>query len=122
MPEASNPSPSSKSTSTPANVFLFLIQQVYNVTKMSAWPKLPAKAAYLALNNPKRRNALSLDVLRDLRDQLHKFNTSPVDGKLRILPPFQPSILQQLETAQSGKDASATESYGWLLGSSKWHG
>ena len=91
-----------------------------NAIKMPPWPKLPAKAAYLALNNPKRRNALSLSVLRDLRDQLHKFNTSRVDGKLRILPPFQPAILDELETAQSQTESSAVEKYGWLLDPSKW--
>ena len=84
------------------------------------WTKLPAKAAYLTLNNPKRRNALSLSVLRDLRDQLHRFNTSPSDGKLRILPPFKPSLLQKLEAAQDESDAGSVEEYGWLLDASKW--
>lgn len=84
------------------------------------WPKLPAKAAYLALNNPKRRNALSLAVLRDLRDQLHNFNTSPKDGRLRILPPFQPSILQKLEAVHDQSDSDATEQFGWLLNASQW--
>ena len=88
---------------------------------MPAWPKLPAKAAYLALNNSKRRNALSLATLRDLRDQLHKFNTSTSDGQLRILPPFQPGILDELEAAQSQKDSKAFEKYGWLVDAAKWH-
>ena len=87
---------------------------------MSPWPKLPAKAAYLALNNPKRRNALSLAVLRDLKDQLYEFNTSPKDGKLRILPPFQPGILDELEAAQFQEDSQAADTYGWLLDASKW--
>ena len=87
---------------------------------MPPWPKLPAKAAYLALNNPKRRNALSLAVLRDLRDQLHSFNTSQVDGKLRILPPFHPTILDELETAQSHPSSPAAEKYGWLLSAPQW--
>lgn len=77
-----------------------------------SWPKLPAKAAYLALNNAKRRNALSLAVLRDLRDQLYKYNTSPNDGKLRILPPFNPSLLQKLEAADEKSDPQAVEEYG----------
>ena len=84
------------------------------------WPKLPAKAAYLALNNPKRRNALSLAVLRDLRDQLHKYNTWPGDGKLRILPPFQRSVLQKLEAAHDKSDARTTDEYGWLVDAAKW--
>ena len=87
---------------------------------MPAWPKLPVKAAYLALKNPKRRNALSLSVLRDLRDELYKFNTSPSDGKVRILPPFQPTILDQLEAAHDQTDSIAVEDYGWLLDASKW--
>lgn len=85
-----------------------------------AWPALPKRAAYLALQNVKRRNALSLAVLRQLRDQLQAFNTSPVDGKLRILPPFKPGILEGLEGAIGSKDAQAGEQYGWLVDSSEW--
>ena len=84
------------------------------------WPKLPTRAAYLALNNPKRRNALSLAVLRDLRNQLHRYNTSPQDGKLRILPPFQPNILQKLEAAHNKTDSQAGREYSWLLDASRW--
>lgn len=86
-----------------------------------SWPKLPAKAAYLILNNPKRRNALSLSVLRDLRSQLQTFNTSPKDNKLRLLPPFHPSILSKLESAQAHTDPSAEEEYSWLLSSARWN-
>jgi enoyl-CoA hydratase/carnithine racemase len=84
------------------------------------WPALPARAGYLALKNPKRRNALSLAVLRDLRDQLLAYNTSAVDGKLRILPPFKPGILDELESATKHKDSKASEQYGWLLDSAEW--
>ena len=84
------------------------------------WPKLPARAAYLAINNPKRRNALSLSVLRDLRDQLHRYNTSPKDGKFYVLPPFQASVLQDLEAAQEQRSAEAVEKYGWLLNANAW--
>lgn len=84
------------------------------------WPKLPTRAAYLTLNNARRRNALSLAVLRDLRDQLHSFNRSPKDGKLRVLPPFKPEILGKLESAHSGQDAEASSEYGWLLDASSW--
>ena len=83
------------------------------------WPKLPSRAAYLTLNNARRRNALSLAVLRDLRDQLHKFNTSPTDSKLRILPPFKPEILQKLEEANDGNE-DAIQEHGWLLDASRW--
>ena len=85
-----------------------------------SWPKLPAKAAYLALNNPKKRNALSLSTLRDLRDQLYEYNTSPADGKLRILPPFQPSILHKLEAALERDDPGSKEEFDWLLDASAW--
>ena len=78
-------------------------------------PKLPPRASYLTIDNPRRRNALSLSVLRDLRDQLHRFNTSPIDNKLRLLPPFKPSLLSQLEAAQSRSDETAFEQYGWLV-------
>ena len=87
---------------------------------MPAWPKLPARAAYLVLNNPKRRNALSLSVLQELRDQLHSFNTSPADGKLRILPPFRPNILDQLESAHAQTDPEAVKEHSWLLDASVW--
>ena len=84
------------------------------------WPKLPARAAYLALHNAQKRNALSLEVLRDLRSQLHKHNTSPVDGNLKILPPFKPEILDQLEAAVKDGDSAAKAEYGWLLDASTW--
>lgn len=75
-------------------------------------PRLPAKAAYLYLNNPARRNALSVSVLRDLRDQLHKHLTSPLTGRLLVLPPFQPSVLDQLE--------SGSDHLRWLTDASEW--
>ncbi|KAI1876056.1 uncharacterized protein JN550_001552 [Neoarthrinium moseri] len=87
----------------------------------SKWPKLPAKAAYLTLSNPQSRNALSLSVLRDLRDQLHQYNTSPVDNKVRLLPPFDPNLLHGFEAAQAQTDPSAVQKYGWLLHSAQWH-
>ncbi|KAK5047801.1 hypothetical protein LTR84_006466 [Exophiala bonariae] len=84
------------------------------------WPALPSRAGYLALKNGRRRNALSLAVLRDLRDQLHRHNTSPVDGKVRILPPFKPEILTDLEQAIKEGKSEAKDSYGWLLDSKAW--
>lgn len=87
---------------------------------MSAWPKLPAKAAYLALRNPKRRNALSLAVLRDLKAQLESFNTSPSDGKVRILPPFRPDILNELEKASADGTSTAGQYYDWLISGQAW--
>lgn len=79
-------------------------------------PKLGEKAAYLVLDNAKRRNALSLTVLRSLRDQLHKFNTGP-DGVLRILPPFDPSLIGELESASVNGMKSK---YSWLLDTEEW--
>ncbi|KIX07852.1 uncharacterized protein Z518_02506 [Rhinocladiella mackenziei CBS 650.93] len=84
------------------------------------WPALPARAGYLALKNGRRRNALSLAVLRDLRDQLHAYNKSPVDGGLRILPPFKPDLLADLEKASKDINSDAGKQYGWLLDSAKW--
>lgn len=84
------------------------------------WPALPARAGYLALKNGRRRNALSLAILRDLRDQLHKHNKSPVDGKVRILPPFKPEILAELEQAIKQEKSEAKETYGWLVDSKQW--
>lgn len=89
-------------------------------SNMSAWPKLPAKAAYLALRNPKRRNALSLAVLQDLKTQLQRFNTSPSDGQVRILPPFRPELLSDLESASADEKSSAGEQYDWLVSASAW--
>ncbi|KAK8073705.1 hypothetical protein PG994_004604 [Apiospora phragmitis] len=74
-------------------------------------PELPPKAAYLTLSNPTRRNALSLSVLRSLRDQLHSYTVSPVDGYPRLLPPFTPATLSSLE------DSRETA---WLVDTEKW--
>lgn len=80
------------------------------------FPALPKRAAYLAINNAKKRNALSLAVLRSLRDQLYKFNRGP-DGKLYVLPPFKPSILEELEV--SSKNGSPSP-HSWLINSEEW--
>lgn len=87
---------------------------------MASWPSLPSHAAYLALHNASRRNALSLTVLRDLRAQLHAHNTSPVDGKLRILPPFQPDLLPKLEAATNGHSDPDIDQYTWLVNGQRW--
>lgn len=86
-----------------------------------SWPRLPAKAAYLALHNGKRRNALSLSILRDLREQLTKYNTSPIDGRVRILPTFRPAILNDLEAVSAGSASKDTKSeYAWLVDGATW--
>ena len=84
------------------------------------WSSLPTRAAYLALKNGRRRNALSLAVLRDLRTQLHTYNTSPTDGQLRILPPFKPDLLNELELASTDEKSEAHSQYGWLLDAETW--
>src|SRR6202000_3353617 len=76
--------------------------------------------AYLALKNGRRRNALSLAVLRDLRTQLHAFNKSPADGQVRILPPFKPEILAELESAAKSSNSAAFDQHGWLLDAEAW--
>ncbi|KAK8024188.1 hypothetical protein PG993_012254 [Apiospora rasikravindrae] len=75
-------------------------------------PKLPPRAAYLTLSNPTRRNALSHSVLRSLRDQLHSYTVSPVDGYPRLLPPFTPATLSSLET--NSRETA------WLVDAEKW--
>lgn len=75
-------------------------------------PRLPAKAAYIHLNNPGRRNALSLPVLQDLHSQLRRHLTSPTTGRLLLLPPFQPSVLDRLEFGDINLQ--------WLTESSEW--
>jgi enoyl-CoA hydratase/carnithine racemase len=87
---------------------------------MASWPALPSRAAYLALHNASRRNALSLSVLRDLRTQLHVHNTSPIDGKLRILPPFKPDLLPKLEAARDGHSDPDIDQYAWLVNGERW--
>ncbi|KAL8294706.1 hypothetical protein RB597_007699 [Gaeumannomyces tritici] len=62
-------------------------------------PELPAKAAYILINNPARRNALCLATLRDLRDQLTRALTSPLTGRPLLLPPFRPQLLPAFERA-----------------------
>ncbi|KAJ9651516.1 hypothetical protein H2198_009213 [Neophaeococcomyces mojaviensis] len=82
-----------------------------------SFPALPRRAAYLTIDNAKKRNALSLAVLRSLRDQLHSFNRSP-EGKVNVLPPFKPAILEELESAS--RDMRHSE-YSWLLDAQEWH-
>jgi enoyl-CoA hydratase/carnithine racemase len=46
---------------------------------------LPRGAAYLKLSNPSKRNALSMSILQDLKEQIIGYNTSR-DGELQLLP------------------------------------
>lgn len=80
---------------------------------MASFPKLPPRAAYLHLANPSRRNALSLTVIQDLTSQLRQHLTSPSTGHLLTLPPFQPSLLKEIESGQN-------QQYSWLTNASEW--
>ena len=86
----------------------------------SPWPTLPPTAGYLSLKNPRHRNALSRAILTDLRDQLYAYNKSPLDGQLRILPPFRPEILTTLEEQADGRSLNAVHDYRWLLDVDEW--
>ncbi|KAJ3945804.1 uncharacterized protein N0V96_004145 [Colletotrichum fioriniae] len=86
-------------------------------------PKLPAKVAYIHLRNPARRNALSLEILEDLRTQLLAHLTSPSSGRLLTLPSFRPLILRELEKAGSASDSGDRYSsgYSWLVDAAEWN-
>lgn len=79
-------------------------------------PVLSKRAAYLTIDNAKRRNALSLAVLRSLRDQLHDCNRGP-DGNVNILPAFNPGLVDELEATSKSGVASR---YSWLLSADEW--
>jgi enoyl-CoA hydratase/carnithine racemase len=78
-------------------------------------PALPRRAAYITLNTPQRRNALSLAELRSLRDQLIRANTSPVSGRTLLLPPFKPSFLSKLEQSHNNLTSNNPDDYSWLI-------
>lgn len=86
-----------------------------------SWPTLPARAAYLVLNNAKRRNALSTETLQDLKRQLVEHNTSKQSGRLTLLPSFKQGLLGDLETALHSPTSSAGREYGWLVNRSQWN-
>lgn len=87
----------------------------------STWPKLPARAAYLFLDNAKRRNALSMATLQDLRRQLIEYSTSKHTGQLRLLPAFRPELLSDLEAALRFPSSPAGREHGWLVNRSQWN-
>ncbi|EFQ28943.1 enoyl-CoA hydratase/isomerase [Colletotrichum graminicola] len=85
-------------------------------------PKLPAKAAYLHIRNPAKRNALSLEVLEDLRTQLLSHLTSRETGRVLTLPAFKPSVLSELETAShhAHSRSGGSSKHRWLVDASEW--
>ena len=78
-------------------------------------PALPRRAAYITLNTPQRRNALSLAELRSLRDQIIQANTSPTTGRTLLLPPFKPSLLSKLEQSHTNYSNNKPDDYSWLV-------
>ena len=60
-----------------------------------SFPALPRGAAYLKLANPKRRNALSFNILQSLKTQLTTYNTTK-DGHLLMLPSRRHEMATQL--------------------------
>ncbi|KAI1753191.1 enoyl-CoA hydratase [Xylaria castorea] len=84
------------------------------------FPKLPARAAYLTLNNAPRRNALSVPVLLDLREQLIKYNTPPGEREPLLLPEFSPSAFNDLENSGKTGFRALQRQYSWLINSEDW--
>lgn len=92
-----------------------------------SWPRLPPKAAYLVLNPghntgpANHRNALSVEVLRNLKAQLIRYNTTPTRIP-QFLPKFKPSTLNKLEQAHT-KLPTYTDhkQHGWLVNSKMWN-
>lgn len=83
----------------------------------SSWPSLPHGAAYISLNQPGRRNPLSLAVLEDLKQQILRHNTSTKSGRVMLLPPFKQARLAELEAALLSPRQSC---YGWLVDAETW--
>lgn len=84
-------------------------------------PQLGDGAAYMILNSPRNGNALSLNVLRDLKRQLIEFNTSPKSGRQLFLPPFKPPLLSRLERSMARyKRKGYEDEYAWLVSSTVW--
>ncbi|KAI1745632.1 enoyl-CoA hydratase [Xylaria scruposa] len=80
------------------------------------FPKLPARAAYLTINNAQKRNALSVSVLLDLRKQLTEYNTPPSESEPLFLPEFSPNV------ARDGPNQfeALHKKYRWLIDSEEW--
>ncbi|KAI0485745.1 hypothetical protein F4859DRAFT_472297, partial [Xylaria cf. heliscus] len=57
------------------------------------FPKMLVRMAYLQLNKATNRNALSIEVLRSLREQLVRYNTPPGKPRPLFLPELSPRSL-----------------------------
>jgi len=83
-------------------------------------PKLPVRAAYLKLDNAPRRNALSLEVLKSLREQLVGYNTPPGEVRPLLLPDFSPNIIKDYSRADQDTRAEETQAWNWLIDGHEW--
>ncbi|TRX97288.1 hypothetical protein FHL15_001566 [Xylaria flabelliformis] len=81
-----------------------------------SFPKLPARAAYIKFSNVPKRNALSVPVLLNLRQQLHEYNTPPGESEPLFLPEFSPNISKD---GGNQYDALRTK-YSWLVDPEEW--
>ena len=79
------------------------------------------RVGLLRIDNALKRNALSLEVLQVLREQLENFNRSPVDNVVRFLPPFNTRVLDDLEKAMFKADTKAIDQYSWLVDPDVWN-
>ncbi|KAI8634347.1 enoyl-CoA hydratase [Xylariaceae sp. FL1651] len=83
-------------------------------------PKLPAKAAYLLLDNASKRNALSVEVLKSLRQQLIQYNTPRGETKPLLLPPPNPILLKEIPKSCNKKATGKSDDYRWLVDADEW--
>ncbi|KAI1195282.1 enoyl-CoA hydratase [Nemania serpens] len=89
------------------------------------FPKLPVRAAYLKLDNVSKRNALSVQVLESLRQQLIGYNTPPGEEKPLLLPDFNRTILRKAfedrpQQKATKLQASLRQEYAWLRDAEEW--
>ncbi|KAI1163126.1 enoyl-CoA hydratase [Nemania serpens] len=84
------------------------------------FPKLPARAAYLMLDNAPKRNALSIQVLESLHEQLVKYNTPPGEEKPLLLPELSPTMLKRAFEDRPQRKESLRKEYSWLRDAEEW--
>ncbi|KAK3989940.1 amino acid permease-domain-containing protein [Cladorrhinum sp. PSN332] len=82
---------------------------------------LPRGAAYMTIDNRKVGNALTMNVIRNLKKQIIDLNTSTRSGRSLFLPPFKPPILSRLEKSMEKYQRTGEEDeYTWLVSSKVW--
>ncbi|GAW20818.1 hypothetical protein ANO14919_103290 [Xylariales sp. No.14919] len=84
--------------------------------------RLPARAVYININNPERRNALSLKVLDNLCAEIVKYNTPPGESQALLLPEFQPEYLKSIfpERVKGKQPPPLHAKYKWLRDGEEW--